>query len=568
MLAFLEEEMGYVVKRAIDVNYPDRIAIRRILWLCKDASRINLMFVEGNHPAAAVLQFHSTAVMNIVFLEGFLCLYPLLTLCKLSLMNGTNGDAYERERTARCYREVFRKRDNDGETTGGDGKGILEVLGPYRVEAWRDLGIRKPNLATSLYASMVDLAIEVSYSGMDKLIKALPPELKDVIFYHATGTGRLKPRDVGRQRLYLCLVCKDWKVMTYAVPRVWTCIDVKFKSGFEYDPVKTCLTNSGRTKLEIQVDMKSKRPKGEAFLHQYFRTAGPAFWTRAHFQHQLRRPWRIRSRNVVPQTNGLRGAGEADNLYQCGSRRTNNAPSRILSPLPSLKYLDCGSTLPPASVEFVAAAITELHLTTASRVTTWSEIRHTLSTFSHVERLRLANVGCTEDLTGPQIEFPSLWALMISFNNRRVIQLVQKLVMPSLRFLRLTICNAGEVTSFLSQCGTLLGTVTSADIAWRRHIDDDDCLAILNAFTGAQTLDFMRFVPRARPALIRALSNPELRLPKLSSIRMNWKVEDVQVGQILSGRVHEDCSLTTVEQDEGPIHYYTRVWKKYCAVDM
>ncbi|KAJ7675868.1 hypothetical protein DFH06DRAFT_1122652 [Mycena polygramma] len=417
---------------------------------------------------------------------------------------------------------------------------------------------------------MVDLAIEVSYSGMDKLIKALPPELKD---------SRLKPRDVGRQRLYLCLVCKDWKVMTYAVPRVWTCIDVKFKSGFEYDPVKTCLTNSGRTKLEIQVDMKSKRPKGEvemrgrtfrmqAFLHQYFVLLDPHFG-------------RVRTFSINCDDRGASdlamsylkrmdcGALEKLTIYiNAGHDVPTTLRAGFYSPLPSLKYLDCGSTLPPASVEFVAAAITELHLTTASRVTTWSEIRHTLSTFSHVERLRLANVGCTEDLTGPQIEFPSLWALMISFNNRRVIQLVQKLVMPSLRFLRLTICNAGEVTSFLSQCGTLLGTVTSADIAWRRHIDDDDCLAILNAFTGAQTLDFMRFVPRARPALIRALSNPELRLPKLSSIRMNWKVEDVQVGQILSGRVHEDCSLTTVEQDEGPIHYYTRVWKKYCAVDM
>ncbi|KAJ7675869.1 hypothetical protein DFH06DRAFT_1122653 [Mycena polygramma] len=170
MLAFLEEEMGYVVKRAIDVNYPDRIAIRRILWLCKDASRINLMFVEGNHPAAAVLQFHSTAVMNIVFLEGFLCLYPLLTLCKLSLMNGTNGDAYERERTARCIEKYSergittakqlsqlnegkshtcyvdpncpattrRVRDEHGRffsfAAGGDGKGILEVLGPIE---WR-----------------------------------------------------------------------------------------------------------------------------------------------------------------------------------------------------------------------------------------------------------------------------------------------------------------------------------------------------------------------------------------------------------------------------------------------
>ncbi|KAJ7684935.1 hypothetical protein DFH06DRAFT_970724 [Mycena polygramma] len=124
MLAFLEERMGYDVKRAIDVNYPDRIAIRRILWLCKDASRINLMFVEGNHPAAAVLQFHSTAVMNIVFFEGFLCLYPLLTLCKLSLMN---GDAYERERTARCIekysergittaKQVSRETESEGRT--------------------------------------------------------------------------------------------------------------------------------------------------------------------------------------------------------------------------------------------------------------------------------------------------------------------------------------------------------------------------------------------------------------------------------------------------------------------
>ncbi|KAJ7680202.1 hypothetical protein DFH06DRAFT_1315009 [Mycena polygramma] len=164
MLAFLEERMGY------DVNYPDRIAIRRILWLCKDASRINLMFVEGNHPAAAVLQFHSTAVMNIVFFEGFLCLYPLLTLCKLSLMNGTNGDAYERERTARCIEKYSergittakqlsqlnkgkshicsvdpncpgttrRVRDEHGRffsfATGGDGEGILEVLGPIE---WR-----------------------------------------------------------------------------------------------------------------------------------------------------------------------------------------------------------------------------------------------------------------------------------------------------------------------------------------------------------------------------------------------------------------------------------------------
>ncbi|KAJ7606046.1 hypothetical protein DFH06DRAFT_1150216 [Mycena polygramma] len=426
---------------------------------------------------------------------------------------------------------------------------------------------------------MVDLATELSYSGVGKLIKALPPELKDIIFYYATGADRLKPRAIGPQRRDVCLVCKDWAKATYEVHRAWTRIHVTFNSGFEYDPVKACLANSGQMKLQFEMELKAYKPRGEkkllrqsmqmqAFIHQYFTLLGP------HFK-RVRR-FAIVCNDPVASDLAMSYLKKMDcsllERLKITLRPTFEGTiprDRFHSSLPTLNHLLCGGTMPPRSMEFVAATITELQLASiaVTSTLTWPELRHTLSTFSNVKRLMLADVGCSEVVEGPQIEFPYLRSLRLVFTYSRVIHVMRMIAAPALRYLALTICNAPDIGWFLSQCSTILGALTSVDLLWKTDIADEDCLAIVNAFKAAETMDLSRFSSTVRPSLILALSDPACQLPNLRRIHMNWFIEDAEVGHILAQGVHEDCSLTSLEDDDVPRSYYTRVWNGTHVVD-
>ncbi|KAJ7680203.1 hypothetical protein DFH06DRAFT_1313311 [Mycena polygramma] len=428
---------------------------------------------------------------------------------------------------------------------------------------------------------MVDqgLATKFSYSSMGKLIKALPPELKNIIFYYATGADNSTARELGPQRRDVCLVCKDWAEATYKVYRAWTRIHVTFKSGFEYDPVRVCLANSGEMKLQFEMEIKAPKPRGEkkllrqsmqmqAFIHQYFTLLGP------HFK-------RVRRFGIVcndPVASDL--AMSYLKKMDCSLlerlkiilRPTSEGAvpkHRFQSSLPTLNHLLCGGTMPPTSMEFVAPTIAELQLASnaVTSTLTWPELRHTLSTFSNVKRLMLADVGCSEELGGPQIEFPYLRTLRLVFTYSRVIHVLQMIAAPALRHLALTICNAPDVIWFLSQSSAVLGALTSVDLVWKTHIADEDCLAIVNAFPAAETLDVSRFAPTMRPSLILALSDAACQLPNLRRVVMSWMIEDIDVAHILAQGVHDDCSLTSVESDDAPSSYYTRIWNGTEVVD-
>ncbi|KAJ7626390.1 hypothetical protein DFH06DRAFT_1339529 [Mycena polygramma] len=115
MTDFLEDEIRCSLVKETDVRYPDRLSIKRILWFVKAGTRINLMVVKGRNATAAVFQFHSTVVMNILYYRGIYCAYPELTLRQLSIVNGASlQDEIESERTARC----IEKYDARGITTG------------------------------------------------------------------------------------------------------------------------------------------------------------------------------------------------------------------------------------------------------------------------------------------------------------------------------------------------------------------------------------------------------------------------------------------------------------------
>ncbi|KAJ7982947.1 hypothetical protein DFH06DRAFT_1122993 [Mycena polygramma] len=358
--------------------------------------------------------------------------------------------------------------------------------------------------------------------GFFDLLRALPPELKLMIFFHATRVEILSTRGSARQRGTVCMVCKEWAAMTYAVHSVWKHISVGFAYGFESAPVTACIVNSGALPLEISIDVSTGQTDGDkvsppasidlqVFVHSYFTLLEPHF-------HRAE-------------------------------------PPSHLSSFPALSYLYCAKALPPTTMDSVAASVNDLQLVgmNGSRPH-WAHWLHTLTTFSNIERLKLGNVGSRDRPPAPSaaalISFNRLRSFILTFSSLRSVHIVQLVDAPSLRYLRLTIKKTGAVAAFISACEIMLGRPTSLVLCWSESLSDDLCLALFNACRRIIILEISRVFESDRPTAIRALSSPELALPKLRRIVLHWEVDLTEVQTILAdGRMHEDCTLTYLMSD-------------------
>lgn len=108
MLAALELQ-GFVIHRTESSSYASIICIARVHWLTKVRHVINLVVVDSENAALAMLYFHSTIVMNFLSTNGLFCAYPDLTLNKMSIPNPTMLDGFSRQRTLRCI-EKYQER--------------------------------------------------------------------------------------------------------------------------------------------------------------------------------------------------------------------------------------------------------------------------------------------------------------------------------------------------------------------------------------------------------------------------------------------------------------------------
>ncbi|KAJ7635511.1 hypothetical protein DFH06DRAFT_1139427 [Mycena polygramma] len=399
--------------------------------------------------------------------------------------------------------------------------------------------------------------------GFFDLLRNLPPELKLVIFFHATGVELLTTRESARQRGAVCMVCKEWAAVTYIVHRVWNRISVGFAYGFEAAPVMACIQNSGALPLEVSIDVSTGPTDGdevsppasgdlETFVHDYFTLLEPHFHRVRVFKITCRdRPASDLAMTYLLRMNcvNLRDLSLAVNPTQ------TDHPIH-LSSLPALSYLYCAKSLPPKTMDPLAASVKHLELVGMDYGTRphWAQWLHTLTIFSGVERLKLGDVGSRDRPPAPSaasiVSFHRLQHFTLTLSSLRSVHIVQLLDTPSLRYLRLTVKRTGAIATFISACEITLGRPASLDLCWRESLSDDLCLTLLNACRRIIILKISRLFDEDRPTAIRALSSPELALPNLRRIVLNWEVDLADVRLILAdGRMHRDCSLTYLSSE-------------------
>ncbi|KAJ7429598.1 hypothetical protein B0H11DRAFT_1766922 [Mycena galericulata] len=98
------EGMGFTNQRTEARTYSNITGIIRVHWLTKADHIINIVVVDGENALIAILYFHSTIVMNFLSTHGLFCIYPDLTLYRLSIFsNMTMLDNFTREKHEDCF---------------------------------------------------------------------------------------------------------------------------------------------------------------------------------------------------------------------------------------------------------------------------------------------------------------------------------------------------------------------------------------------------------------------------------------------------------------------------------
>ncbi|KAJ6474038.1 hypothetical protein C8R47DRAFT_1144583 [Mycena vitilis] len=413
---------------------------------------------------------------------------------------------------------------------------------------------------------------------LSALLRGLPPELRLMILSYATGVDVLPVRKAARQRGVVCMVCLEWARLTYAVRTVWTRIAVNFASGFEFNPVKACLVNSGDLPLEIDIDvLRQETRDGEAvpvaspviqrFIHQYFTLFAPHFGRVRTFTMYC--PDRDGSDLALTYLTRMDCAKLEELTLSINPTAAGTlTENRTFSSLPALKSISSAKTLPPVSLHVAAGTVTQLdvaELLVAPRPR-WNEWERTLRTFSNVEQLKLRYVGSADRPPEPtetsRIVLQRLRSLTLSFSDPRTVHIARFVHAPNLRILQLNINAPACVLWFLVDCKHLLGLPAVVHLFWRRVTALDECLNVFNALTGAMTLVLHHIGTEnieAQKAVLGALCSPALSLPLLRRVTIDWVVDDTEAKLILAeGRMHRDLSLTSLLTDK-PGSYTTRV---------
>ncbi|KAJ7715755.1 hypothetical protein B0H16DRAFT_1238993, partial [Mycena metata] len=110
-LALADKRLGYDLKRSSARTYGNNMEIKRVHVLMKGRKKLNIITTKGENAVAAIYNFHSTVVMNVLTASGLYCAYPTLTLERRGVANlpALLRDAMAYRKTRECY-EKYRQR--------------------------------------------------------------------------------------------------------------------------------------------------------------------------------------------------------------------------------------------------------------------------------------------------------------------------------------------------------------------------------------------------------------------------------------------------------------------------
>ncbi|KAJ7029814.1 hypothetical protein C8F04DRAFT_962484 [Mycena alexandri] len=110
-LAMAGKRLGFTLRRSSARTYENNMDIKRVHELVKGQKKMNIIVTKGENAVAAIFQFHTTVVMNMLTAAGLYCAYPDLTLKSWGVANLTVllKDSSSSRRTRACY-EKYRDR--------------------------------------------------------------------------------------------------------------------------------------------------------------------------------------------------------------------------------------------------------------------------------------------------------------------------------------------------------------------------------------------------------------------------------------------------------------------------
>ncbi|KAJ7028871.1 hypothetical protein C8F04DRAFT_1118265 [Mycena alexandri] len=110
-LVLADKRLGYELRRSSARMYGNNKDIKRVHVLTKGRNKLNIITTKGENAVAAIFQFHSTVVMNMLTPSGLYCAYPTLTLKQRGVANlpALLKDASASNKARECY-EKYRRR--------------------------------------------------------------------------------------------------------------------------------------------------------------------------------------------------------------------------------------------------------------------------------------------------------------------------------------------------------------------------------------------------------------------------------------------------------------------------
>ncbi|KAJ7602188.1 hypothetical protein DFH06DRAFT_1153057 [Mycena polygramma] len=401
-----------------------------------------------------------------------------------------------------------------------------------------------------------------------ELLQGLPPEILAMILLLAVKRDGLGESEEARWRGTLCLVCKPWCESLYDTPQAWTRVSLVFDSNTALSAVRACLANSRGALKQASVEIYKTRHVPDVFCPPYSASEQNRMIAFIHTAFTVLDPYFPRIsifRMVCPETVSSELALAYLSRMDCRRLKElkivmnlSSDPELIgrrltfASTLPALVTLYTAKSIPPSTLLFAGAHITDLQLVTLFDDTlTWHNLRAVLAAFPNLTSLKLGSVICSEFLHDSQkLTIPQLSHIDFVLSMPTMISVLYQLVAPSLSSLRLTLRDGRGVRWMMREC-SIMGQAIKVDLHIVTNFSEELVMDVLSSFTAVSVLDVTRCAFEVQETILLVLFSPHLRLEHLSVIDLGWWIDEWDEFYILEGdRFGEDCLCQAADWPE------------------
>jgi hypothetical protein len=201
-------------------------------------------------------------------------------------------------------------------------------------------------------------------------------------------------------------------------------------------------------------------------------------------------------------------------------------------------------------LRFTGGTVKELRLirTVNDQQISWTEMRETLLGFPALTLLTLCNMACTSFPEHKKDVDPIVYHLLrhleITVSYNQAIPLLNAIVVPNMRSLRLTFLGIGLMRPLLRSIEHILGQVVYLDLSLRHTTTKASIIMLINHFPNITSLDLSRCHSDVVQEVTEGLGDRQMHLPNLEHLHMSWFVNDANAKKNLrAGRYAPECVL-------------------------